>query len=286
MEDLEVVTAVASWQALHEHLRADPSQPAWIRGGVPASWSWEEVRRLAGDRNLEVDVAADGLHMGGLGPYEKKLRARVSMTFGELLDRLERPGCRPPILREGESCYGYQLAAGGLPELASLLPERPPVLPQEATAQLWISAPPGVTPPHTDGWVTNLFVQLAGRKTVLLWDPSQAADLGIRPFGEIHSRQMAYEPAAGERSVPLGSRGALRANLGAGDAVWIPEGWIHAVRTDTMSASVSWWGSRRTHLEAGLMQVVQELRGLSAPLQRLYLHLLRWPEAMLDEGRR
>jgi hypothetical protein len=242
------------------------------------------VRRIAGDRELQVDVAADGRHLGGLGPYSPELRARVSMTLGELLERIAEPGRRPPILREGESCYGYQLDAGVLPELQSLLPERPPVLPEEPAALLWISGPPGVTPPHTDGWVTNLFVQVAGRKTVWLWDPAQAADLGLRPFGEIHSRQMADAPAG--EAAARDRTGALQVHLEAGDAVWSPEGWIHAVRTDTMSASLSWWGSKRARLEAGLMQVVEELRGLPDPLRRLYLHLLRWPDAVLDEGRR
>jgi Cupin-like domain len=279
------LVAAGSWAELEERLDGDPHRPVRIRGGVPASWSWEAVRRAAGELELAVDVAADGLHTGGMGPYDPALRTRVRMQVAELLDRIERPGSLPPVLRAGESCYGYQLDAAALPALAALLPERPPVLPGEAAALLWISGPPGITPPHTDGWVTNLFVQLAGRKTLWLWDPARATELGIRPYGEIHSRQMAFDPA-GEVASLFDQAGALVADLEAGDAVWIPEGWVHAVRTDTLSASVSYWGSRRTRLEAGLVQVVEELRSLPPPLKQLYLHLLRWPESVLDEGRR
>jgi hypothetical protein len=243
------------------------------------------VRRVAGDLELSVDVAADGLHLGGMGPYDPVLRAKVPMRVAELLDRIERPGSHPPVLRAGESCYGYQLDTSGVAALEALLPERPPVLPDDPTALLWISGPPGITPPHTDGWVTNLFVQLAGRKTVWLWEPSRAADLGLRPYGEIHSRQMAFDPAA-DLAALLDRSGASVLHLEAGDAVWIPEGWIHALRTDSLSASVSYWGSRRARLQDGLVQVVEELRGLPDPLKRLYLHLLRWPESVLDEGRR
>ena len=185
-----------------------------------------------------------------------------------------------PVFGPGETWYGYQLATDTIGAAEALLPDTPPGL-EDAHRALWLSGPPSETPAHTDAWVHNVFLQVAGRKTVWLWPPQMAAALRIRPYGEAFSRQSSTA-LDGESALPPGAE----VTLDAGDALSIPEGWIHQVRTDTPSVSVSFWRTTRDELASGLATVVGALRSAPPEVRALYLHLLRWPPSALDEGAR
>ena len=93
----------------------------------------------------------------------------------------------------------------------------------------WLGPAATFTPPHTDP-LDNLFAQVAGRKVVDVCAPTGA---------------------------PGAARGEWqRAELRAGDVLFIPAGWWHCVYARTASFSISSWfdaGSARrpvsyTHL--------------------------------------
>jgi hypothetical protein len=130
-------------------------------------------------------------------------------------------------------------------------------------SSLWMGKPPTRTPLHRDP-NPNLFVQLAGKKTIRLMKPEVGAMVYARVRQQIHgaggkanmrgeemmqgSEMEALETAvwggdeAGMDGVP-----GLEATLRSGDALYIPLGWWHAVRGigRGANASVSLYIERR-----------------------------------------
>ncbi|MCJ1394816.1 hypothetical protein MMC18_007696 [Xylographa bjoerkii] len=121
---------------------------------------------------------------------------------------------------------------------------------------LWIGRPPTYTPLHRDP-NPNLFVQLAGSKTVRLIDPSAGQSIFARvqaTLGEVASAKFRGEEMmqgrekeilekevwGGGSEVEGGSHG-FEVQLEAGDAVFIPNGWWHSIKGtgDGVTASVS-----------------------------------------------
>ncbi|KAH7330322.1 hypothetical protein BKA65DRAFT_56938 [Rhexocercosporidium sp. MPI-PUGE-AT-0058] len=124
-------------------------------------------------------------------------------------------------------------------------------------SNLWMGIPPTYTPLHKDP-NPNLFVQLASRKRVRMFEPR--AGLGI--FREVQEgigraghggairgnemmegpeRDGLYEAVWGEGLV--GREGGFETSVGPGDALFIPKGWWHSFRSvgDGVTGSVNWW---------------------------------------------
>jgi Cupin-like domain len=85
----------------------------------------------------------------------------------------------------------------------------------------------------------DLLVQLAGRKTVLLWDPSQYELLHLNPLGSAHDRESRINVHALDDCFSnFNDACAFRPELIAGQ---ILHGWPHYVHTDEFSVSVDYW---------------------------------------------
>ena len=101
------------------------------------------------------------------------------------------------------------------------------------------------TPLHFDA-LENLLVVVRGRKDVTLWHPQHTPLLYPRDDGAaaIFSRADIYHPDFDafpllREALPLG----LRAELAAGDALYLPRGWHHAVSAPSgqLNVSLSYW---------------------------------------------
>ncbi|KAK5636321.1 hypothetical protein RRF57_012033 [Xylaria bambusicola] len=124
-------------------------------------------------------------------------------------------------------------------------------------SSIWLGLQPTYTPLHRDP-NPNLFCQLVGSKAVRLLRPkaglSVFADV-LRSLGAVgNSRFRGPEMMDGpereglHRAVwgdPDPSREVLQATLGPGDALFIPRGWWHSVRSvgheAELNASANWW---------------------------------------------
>jgi hypothetical protein len=110
-------------------------------------------------------------------------------------------------------------------------------------SSIWLGHAPTYTPLHRDP-NPNLFVQLAGRKVVRLFEPS----IGRAILASIHEKLGSIGSASirGEEMMQGAEKEALlkavwssnapytslcsQAELGPGDALYIPQGWWHSVR--------------------------------------------------------
>jgi hypothetical protein len=121
-------------------------------------------------------------------------------------------------------------------------------------ANIWIGLPPTYSPLHRDP-NPNLFVQLASSKKVRLYEPSVGA--GIFRHVQQSIDQSAQSNLRGEEMMEGPEREALEeavwassattagfeAVVNPGDALFIPKGWWHSIKSmgADITASVNWW---------------------------------------------
>ncbi|KAN0117590.1 Clavaminate synthase-like protein [Hyaloscypha variabilis] len=121
-------------------------------------------------------------------------------------------------------------------------------------ANIWMGIPPTYTPLHKDP-NPNLFVQLASSKRVRLFEPS----VGAKIFWDVQARIGKCGSASfrGEEMMEgperdaldeivwgdEGGRGGHETRVGPGDALFIPKGWWHSIKSvgSEVTASVNWW---------------------------------------------
>lgn len=123
-------------------------------------------------------------------------------------------------------------------------------------SSIWLGLEPTYTPLHRDP-NPNLFCQLLSSKTVRLLPPTT----GDRLYAEIQSRLRrsgssrirGFEMMDGPERIMLNAatwgseapKDCVEAQVDAGDALFIPKGWWHSVksthRDGRLNASVNWW---------------------------------------------
>jgi hypothetical protein len=159
----------------------------------------------------------------------------VRLTLREVVER-------PPRAAEGLYVAGdcEALAEPALQVLLREVPRRLPILDRRRLdanyCKLWVSGGPTVTPMHRDE--TNvLLVQLHGRKRITLVPSPQLPRL-LDSTGIWSSVRSATERSLDRE---LRSRGVTtwKFTLAPRDALFIPIGWWHDVRSDGPSVSLS-----------------------------------------------
>ena len=137
-----------------------------------------------------------------------------------------------------------------------------------------------LAPCHWDA-LDNTFLQLHGRKDVLMFAPETA---GLRPFPHDHpfgSRaQVDLERLDEQSRAELAGRGAL-ARLAPGDGLFIPSMWWHHIQSSAaneLSISLNFWFDPSRELHAAL----QSAAGLPhPPTPSLHQQLAREVEALV-----
>ncbi|GAB0136911.1 hypothetical protein EsDP_00005196 [Epichloe bromicola] len=179
-----------------------------------------------------------------------------------LIKALEFNGAQNPVVRDPLQLYIAQSALPDLPQpMQDGLPA--PELVRRAgkgdiySSSVWMGTEPTYTPLHRDP-NPNLFCQLWSRKVVRLLPPST----GDRLFFEVqvqikqqgNSRIRTTDMMQGEERLVLHDAvwgntspedNMYEAELEAGDALFIPEGWWHSVKSvgsdGGLNGSVNWW---------------------------------------------
>ncbi|KAF5391744.1 hypothetical protein D9757_001829 [Collybiopsis confluens] len=147
------------------------------------------------------------------------------------------------------------------PPLEDFPQYRPPGNDEQLVINAWLGPQGTISPAHTDPYY-NLYVQVVGRKTVWLAPPSISAYMytfGPQTVQDANPASNKTEPSMSNTSQldvftlsPDDTHTypqfwehvfpqAMSTTLGAGDALFIPPGWWHAMRAEDTSFSVSMW---------------------------------------------
>jgi len=119
-------------------------------------------------------------------------------------------------------------------------------------ANIWLGLPPTYTPLHKDP-NPNLFVQLASTKRVRLFRPSVGAGIfrgvqekiGGQGSVVFRGEEMMEGPERDvlDEAVWRDGREGFEVEVSPGDALFIPKGWWHSIKSmgTGVTASVNWW---------------------------------------------
>jgi jumonji domain-containing protein 7 len=214
-------------------------RPVLIRNGMrdwPAmKWSPAHLRSVCGDQPITVQVSHSGKwlsQLDGSAPDPAAQYGIPNVPFGTAAEWiLTRP--------HGYAYYVSQADVKQFPTLSDDLrfPER-----ERPMTNVWFGSSGTVTPLHHDG-LHNLFGQVYGTKTVVLFDPADTPYLSPRTEGsmshlspiDIESPDLALHPEF-PRATPY------TVFMEPGDLLFMPAYWWHHVRAHETSISVNqWW---------------------------------------------
>jgi hypothetical protein len=157
--------------------------------------------------------------------------------------------------------YIAQASLSGLPRLMQADLPTPEIVLRAGKgdiydSSIWLGQAPTYTPLHRDP-NPNLFVQLAGKKVVRLYEPRAGNAVFSKVQEQIGGNACATmrgeEMMQGEEKELLekevwsdgqdATGGGWQAELDAGDALFIPKGWWHSIKGlgHGMNGSVNWW---------------------------------------------
>ncbi|UZJ57121.1 hypothetical protein CBS101457_006441 [Exobasidium rhododendri] len=227
------------------------------------------LRKIRTLQNALVDVEISPLGRGyGDGVQKDKENSdwmKVAMPFEVFLDAFI-DGKIPWKSREGQDRVVGYLAQQNLFENSEELTRQCPPLPHTVAGSrgaqeqwrrnVWIGGSGSFTPIHCDPY-ENVFVQVVGSKRAHLFPPSVAKYLRLFPASTSQSNTSSIPVEdvllAGSRSLSskdgeyadveeaLFHPESRHVSLEAGDALYIPRGWFHCLRSTSISASVNAW---------------------------------------------
>lgn len=224
-------------------------QPAVLEGlfaDSPAAARWASLSyldRAIGHRLVPTEVGA------AVGKEEWK---EELMSFGSFLRHYVLPSCTDSTALEAppdkvaycaqhellEQCPGLRADIAAAEVFAE-------VFGAHSRCNVWIGTRSTVTPCHWDSY-DNCLAQVQGFKRLLLLAPAQAKHLYVEDGGSGVSAQgnlSAVDVEAPDltRFPDFVGAEVLCAELGPGDALFIPAGWWHQVRALSASISVNFW---------------------------------------------
>ena len=85
----------------------------------------------------------------------------------------------------------------------------------------------------------NLLLQVDGRKEVLLWHPNETANLYMDHHAKFGLSPINVDRVDLERFPSLANATTYLANISAGDAVYIPDGWWHVIRSHDRNIAIA-----------------------------------------------
>lgn len=254
-------------------------KPALLRG-VAADWPFVRaasqsaqsaaayLKRFASTTPFDVFVGAPEIQ--GRLFYKDNMQAfnfeRRPMLLGDALDQIlavADQAARPTIYVQ--SAPAQELVPGLAGENAM------PLLGPEVAPRIWIGAPVTVAA-HCD-LAENIACVAAGRRRVTLFPPEQLPNLYVGPVDfspagtpismvDVEKPDLNRYPNFAEALAA-----AQQAELGPGDAIYIPYFWWHSIRSiEPFNVLVNyWWNSARSWLRSpydSLLHSVLALRDL------------------------
>ncbi|MFA6113597.1 MAG: cupin-like domain-containing protein [Sphingomonas sp.] len=171
----------------------------------------------------------------------------AEMTVSAVLDRL--------LLAAAQDDGDYLAAQGGMAEqsMPGFTAANPmPLVSESVAARLWLGNA-AIVPAHHDS-MDNIACVVAGRRRFTLFPPDQVANLYLSPYRttansavsvvDFDQPDLARYPRFADAMVT-----ALIADLGPGDALYLPALWFHHVRSiERVNMMINyWWRAPAAH---------------------------------------
>jgi hypothetical protein len=235
--------------------------PLVIAGGAahwPAlsSWTPSGLERLIGSLEVDFKLSSSNVHPDFRQRELGQMFARGRSTFAEFLRRISSgpEAERARLLFTGDEQYVLRRREGVTsvnPALEPLLRdiELPAFFPEERlyTVWSWFSGRGVRTWLHYDNnGCHNLNAQVSGHKLCWLYAPDELARLHPFPLGggnPAHNcSQIDVDAPQPEFAADLGAASAWRAELRAGDLLFIPAWWLHTFQhLGEFNANLNFW---------------------------------------------
>lgn len=236
-----------------------------------AKWSAAYLREQLGGRQVKVhlqELDAEGAPRSYGG--EKRPQ---EIEFVEFLDCI---ACSPPKRRyyllfgniECPRTFAARVARPIFPELSPDVPV-PELLPRHRLFEinLWMSYDGAITNLHFDPF-DNLLCVVQGRKSLRVFAPDQTQRLHLKPVFDasnpVHSPVNALAPDLAAHPQFRGAR-YHTATIERGDALYMPAGYWHHVRSEGFNVAVNFWWKEERWL----------LHQLRSPMRRNMLWYMR-----------
>jgi lysine-specific demethylase 8 len=266
-----------------------PCKPVVITGAValwPAMRKWSHEWFKATHGAVMVDLSVNPTHTF------KVVRKPLAEYIDHILTNRNMGG----------GLYLDQYALENIPALAQDIARPPYCHPErEVTTNLWLGPAGTVVSFHKDNHlplesIHNIFVQIRGRKRIVLAAPDQDALMYPRPpeAGAYWHSQIDLDHVDHDR-FPLFRQARLQeAIVGPGDMLFIPGNYWHHVRALERSISLSFWWHPSLAverffqlLEAVKADQTEAFLGRAAPLSLSTddLRQVGGPQALLAEAR-
>jgi hypothetical protein len=203
----------------------------------------------------------DGVEVTGRNSKDESQWMKLSMPFELFLDVFIDD--KVPWKDSSQPKVGY-LAQQNLFELSETLNQQCPVLPHTTAGtrgdreqwrrNVWIGGEGSFTPIHCDPY-ENVFVQVAGTKRTFLFPPRVAPYLHLFPASTsqpntssiptedllLSGSEQALQDQFPDIEMALSDSDSRCVSLQPGDALYIPQGWYHCLKSTSISASVNAW---------------------------------------------
>jgi hypothetical protein len=105
-------------------------------------------------------------------------------------------------------------------------------------ARMWMSLGNTTSSMHFDTH-DNLLLQLSGEKEVLMWHPKDGGKFYMDHFEKFGLSPVNVDRVDLQRFPAVANATTYLANLSAGDAVYIPDGWWHVIRSHSRNIAVA-----------------------------------------------
>lgn len=203
-------------------------------------WSSSSIESEIGCVIVDVYVSPDGTFKGQIGPGGDGQSRYVKMSLSECLQRISGV-ISEPIIVKGEKYYVFQVPLDSFEKIGKKV-NMSQYLPPDITAMnFWLSGPGNKTTIHYD-LSDGFLVQLMGKKTVLVWNPSEYNLLQLNPLGSLNERESKIDLTSHKDvALTLANVPVSVHQLLPGQILFIPYGWSHYVLTESLSVSVNYW---------------------------------------------
>lgn len=219
-----------------------PQRPVVIRGlcsdwRATTAWSFDSIRRNIGSRVVPAFPTKDGM----LGYDEEAGTVARTGVFSELLDSIEH---------DAKPKWFLMLYPGtDVPEF-----EADVQAPEYCSRALWkksrvtIAGPGALTPLHRE-IADNFFCVFSGEKEFVLFPANETRNLyalsvlsGAPHFSHVEPRDSDLS-----RFPRVSKVTPWRCTLRAGDAIYVPRRWWHAVSTSQPAVGMGYWWAEGIH---------------------------------------